>query len=72
MSGLIPALYLSGPIMRTVSEYLEKAREYEQKARKATRPETKKLLSDLAAAFRNLAEARQRAVEKGAIPSTKP
>lgn len=51
-----------------MSEYLAEAREYEQKARKASNPETRKLLAELAAAFRNLAEARKRAVEKGAIP----
>ena len=55
--------------MRTVSEYLAEARQYEQRAKKASDAETKKLLTDLVAAFRNLAEARQRAVEKGAIPS---
>jgi Skp family chaperone for outer membrane proteins len=58
--------------MRTVSEYLAEAREYDQKARKTSNPEIKKLYADLAAAFRNLAEARKRAVEKGAIPSATP
>jgi hypothetical protein len=58
--------------MRTVSEYLAEARECEQRARKAPDAEAKKLLGDLAAAFRNLAEARRRAVEKGLIPPVKP
>jgi hypothetical protein len=58
--------------MRTVSEYLAEARQYEQKAKKASSAETKKLLTDLATAFRNLAEARQRAVERGAIRSETP
>ena len=54
--------------MRTVSEYLAEAREYEQKARRTSKPEARKLIAELAAAFRNLAEARKRALEKGAIP----
>jgi rubrerythrin len=53
--------------MRTVSEYLAEARQYEQRAKKTSNAETKKLLTDLAAALRDLAEARQRAVERGAI-----
>lgn len=54
--------------MRTVSEYLAEAREYEQRARRTSNPETRKLFAELAAALRNLAEARKRAIEKGAIP----
>ena len=58
--------------MRTVSEYLAEARDYDQRAKRTANPETKKLYADLAAAFRNLAEARKRAVEKGAIPPVAP
>jgi len=53
--------------MRTVSEYLEEAREYDKLAKKTPDPEIKKHYVELAAAFRNIAEVRQRAVEKGAI-----
>jgi Skp family chaperone for outer membrane proteins len=58
--------------MRIVSEYLAEAREYDQRAKGTSNPETKKLYADLAAAFRNLAEARKRAVERGAIPPVTP
>ena len=53
--------------MRTVTEYLDEAREYDRLAKKTANPEIRRHYVELAAALRNLAEARQRAIEKGAI-----
>ena len=57
--------------MRTVTEYLEKAVEFEALARRVDVPVSlKNRYSDLAECYRLLAKERERLVTEGVIPST--
>ena len=58
--------------MRTVTEYLLKAAEFEGLATAAPDRSLKKRYADLAECYRLLAQERERLVMNGAIPDTAP
>jgi hypothetical protein len=55
--------------MRTVTEYIAKAVEFDGLARAASEPILKKRYADLAESYRLLAKERERLVACGALPS---
>jgi hypothetical protein len=55
--------------MRTVTEYVARAAEFDDLARTAKQPGLKKRYTDLAECYRLLAKERERLVAEGAIPS---
>jgi hypothetical protein len=60
------------PRVRTVTEYLLKAVEFDDRAKTAPEDAFKKPYADLAECYRMLAEERKRLVESGTDPLTSP
>lgn len=58
--------------MRSVTEYLEKAAEFDELARSTCEPALKKRYADVAESYRLLASVRRRLIETGAIKPEQP
>jgi hypothetical protein len=58
--------------MRSVSEYLEKAAEFDRLAEQAEWPALVRRFADVAACYRLLAKERKHLIEQGAIQSDNP